>query len=757
MQNKICPEKDFLEKLEDHRGEIEESKGRRFVGGSGEGDEELGGQQWDFGGKGLDFVGERGKVTLEREFRQKMDRSASEEKEMELIDGDRRDGCYKSDSNISKIMLFGDTDNAVSLSSIEEDLFSDQNKSQEESKNGKVDKSFINILLKKIRIEGNIKEVMRSIVSKEYVETQEYRLEFNIWRCIKIFIYHMCWFFFGYLFGFVMLLIEGKNLTENMGFLLGHQVKLGAHQAIAYLSFISYMVLSIFSPNYWWFGDTSRKFLIVMIMCRSFVIGVRYGFMSTARYRLLRSKANYSWIRSDLLLFGWLELTPKTLKEEINASKARIEIDNDQFEFTFWQDIPKSLDQKLSKQDYYDRIKPEGHYKNIIHLQKEILAKMKLNNNCTIDDELDLIHNPEITVSKTMEKRKLKSKIESFINLKLPNSVEDLPRLKTKKIYKGEPILREMGLLESSINNSFLPIYFIVIVRLILPTLSSLIEHDFKFPFEWYEYILILLEGVLILVVYGANLSFMFAGIIDFKRKLFFMKILNSLISFEKDKKFVFSSYFPTLNVCSINNLSSWLVLRESCLDLGRKYTQRIFIYCSVFMFFYLTLFVFMVLCLLKFLEYELSLGFYIVGAFDIIVVLGIMLNILRMGAKVNKYFNIHKRSLLSLKKQVWKARNNYGIAISQRYSGYIKRKRFAEMLISMNLKKDKRNDYLDRLLEQINVINEELDFFKETNPLKLMGLTASDQLLNSIYTGLVSVAFALAQSFYQDLGNFGR
>mmetsp|Transcript_8634 Transcript_8634/g.7652 ORF Transcript_8634/g.7652 Transcript_8634/m.7652 type:complete len:85 (+) Transcript_8634:213-467(+) len=84
---------------------------------------------------------------------------------------------------------------------------------------------------------------------------------------------------------------------------------------------------------------------------------------------------------------------------------------------------------------------------------------------------------------------------------------------------------------------------------------------------------------MIICLIYGVNLTFMYAGIIDFRRKLFYMKILQSMISPDKDKQFVFSTYFPTLNICSIRNLNSWISLRDASLDLGQKYTVRIFVY----------------------------------------------------------------------------------------------------------------------------------------------------------------------------------
>lgn len=106
-----------------------------------------------------------------------------------------------------------------------------------------------------------------------------------------------------------------------------------------------------------------------------------------------------------------------------------------------------------------------------------------------------------------------------------------------------------MGLLESTLNLSITPLVFIVLARLAIPTLSNLIENDFDIGLQWYEYSLILMEGILIIMIYGVNLTFMYAGVIDFRRKLFFMKVLNTFINFDTDKDFIFSSYFPALNI----------------------------------------------------------------------------------------------------------------------------------------------------------------------------------------------------------------
>ena len=135
-----------------------------------------------------------------------------------------------------------------------------------------------------------------------------------------------------------------------MGFLIGFQITLSSFQTLAHLCFTTYLSLSIFLPESGWFSSGDRQFLIIIMVTRSFIIGVRYGFMSKARYDLLKASANLGWIINDFLFFGWLQLTPKTLKEEIQAAKTRSQINDDEFEFTFCQELPEELKQKLLKQ-----------------------------------------------------------------------------------------------------------------------------------------------------------------------------------------------------------------------------------------------------------------------------------------------------------------------------------------------------------------------------------------------------------------------
>ena len=139
-------------------------------------------------------------------------------------------------------------------------------------------------------------------------------------------------------------------------------------------------------------------------------------------------------------------------------------------------------------------------------------------------------------------------------------------------------------------------------------------------------------------------------GITDYKRKLFYMKILNSMISFDKDQKFTFSTYFPTINIAYAKNINSWMSLRNAWLDLGSKYTLRISSYWSVFLAFYTAFLIFTSLSLFGILDIELPIILYVAGYYDIIVILGILFIMLQTGAYINDYYDIHKGMLLQYK-----------------------------------------------------------------------------------------------------------
>jgi hypothetical protein len=164
---------------------------------------------------------------------------------------------------------------------------------------------------------------------------------------------------------------------------------------------------------------------------------------------------------------------------------------------------------------------------------------------------------------------------------------------------------------------------------------------------------------------------------------------------------------------------------------------------------FYLTFFVFLMLTFFDILHYELPLVVYVTGSFDVIIILGIILKMIRLGTQINDHFNVHKGVLLKIKRTLWEALNDYDGLMKRQYATHSSFKIYTEMLKALQLKHCDSNKYILDTIALLELIIQELDYDKETRPLKLMGLKCSDDLMNSIYTGIASAAFALSQLLY--------
>lgn len=118
------------------------------------------------------------------------------------------------------------------------------------------------------------------------------------------------------------------------------------------------------------------------------------------------------------------------------------------------------------------------------------------------------------------------------------------------------------------------------------------------------------------------------------------------------------------------------MFLRKASLDLGRKYTYRIFMYSSIFLALYGFLAVFLTLTFFDLLNYEIPFSVKVLGYFDIVVILGVILQMLKTGAEVNSYFAKHKGILLTLKRHF--------LEIKTRYQSLCQKSRFGSETLQM-------------------------------------------------------------------------
>ena len=218
---------------------------------------------------------------------------------------------------------------------------------------------------------------------------------------------------------------------------------------------------------------------------------------------------------------------PKSLKEQIKASKQRLQIHDDEWKFSFIENLPADLHQRLTKnrEDQGNKFDPKIFRQNT-KISSKSIASMDFSKN-------------------DRNARKVKGEEEKR------NYTEDEEMRGDKyKVYQVESVLKEITLLEATHSGNSSYAIWIIITRCVLQLIYQFHTGGDTFNLPWYEYILTFWNLLAIFVVYGTNLIFIYAGLIDFKRKLFFMKILQSIISPNKERNFAFSNYFPTINSC---------------------------------------------------------------------------------------------------------------------------------------------------------------------------------------------------------------
>ena len=393
------------------------------------------------------------------------------------------------------------------------------------------------------------------------------------------------------------------------------------------------------------------------------MISIRYGTMSDTRYKMHWTSVNTKWIAKDYLFNGWINFSPEILTEEIDAAKHRCDIDDHDFTFTFIEELPHQLATKFEDTDYYlhHKYSPKD-YKNKIKRFKKTLKKKTSTINPSVSHEFSVINEENylsifeeavkdnIFYDDSIEKG---TKIVSNILKKEHSDLNScsLSAIRhSKHVYRGDNILREIGLLEKATMPSNAVAAIITFIRILIIYGVQIYHGNYYFAQYWYEYIMVAVLLYLYISTYRFNIMYIQWGITDYKRKLFYMKILNSMISFDKDQKFAFSTYFPTINIAYAKNINSWMSLRNAWLDLGSKYTLRISSYWSVFLAFYTAFLIFTSLSLFGILDIELPIILYVAGYYDIIVILGILFIMLQTGAYINDYYDIHKGMLLQYK-----------------------------------------------------------------------------------------------------------
>ncbi|CDW75954.1 UNKNOWN [Stylonychia lemnae] len=602
-----------------------------------------------------------------------------------------------------------------------------------------------------------VRQKLKQIFLNRLINVSEFQVEFKFGTFLKFMIYHLLFFYLGPLASILVLIFDTKQIVNNMSFWIttGNKASFFT-QIIQWIATITvcgswaqkqYRLFPIVEINLDYIFLEQLFFFNLMVLIRSFVIAVRYGYTSQFRLTTLRnSNQDLSYIAQDLLLPTWINFNPEGLDLEIEASMWRNQVEPETFKFTFIEELEKNMGERLLNKNYYANLDKSFKMKNYKQDISSFKASIRHRRNSL--DRIDIYNNDYDMFG-----------LHSQRNITLTN-------LKEKK-YCGNLLLREIALFAGAHQRSTaLFMTLSIIGKLSLPFIARYITYE-RFELPWDSSIYTAFDSIATSLFLLQNYFFVAAGHVDFQRRYNMMKSVSALITPFKDNYDIKFQIFPTINLVSKESLHAWFQLRCCVMDFGRKYMMRIFMYSSVFLGMYLFYAAFLLMSFFGFLQFEFSLVFNMICIFDIVIILGLILSMFFYGAAINEEFVENKLQLIKIKQILIYSKSNLRRIINKNTkfsAAYLKifqkifqqlfqdkrdeftkiQKSFTSDLILLDLK-----IHIDDLIEQIDSIIQRLEVENEHRPLKLLGLKATYAFMNQIYTTLFTLAVAISQRFY--------
>ena len=187
-------------------------------------------------------------------------------------------------------------------------------------------------------------------------------------------------------------------------------------------------------------------------------------------------------------------------------------------------------------------------------------------------------------------------------------------------------MMREIALFSNIYSMNVLPYFIILSTRIFLPYFVRLVEGKPVMGEFWIEYAMQVFLIILGLMMPMLNTSFILFGVLDFKRKFFYARLMRSMLMPTPEKHFVYGNMFPSVNLLDAKSICSWISLRNGLLDLGKKYTQRVFLFSSCFIAFYSILGIILALNFFAIVNFNFQPMVWVFSVFDIVIVSSILI-----------------------------------------------------------------------------------------------------------------------------------
>lgn len=164
------------------------------------------------------------------------------------------------------------------------------------------------------------------------LDRSDFYPKFRVGRFLKFFIYHTLFYFFGFLSVPIMIAIDGYDLPYNIGY-IGLQKNL-ITQLLSHLLLLVCLITFFISESSVLY-KYELFFMLMSVILRNLVIGVKYGFLSDERYFLLKNtRFSRVIIEGDFIVYAFRKYNPDGVKKEVESSMYRSFIDESLFTMT---------------------------------------------------------------------------------------------------------------------------------------------------------------------------------------------------------------------------------------------------------------------------------------------------------------------------------------------------------------------------------------------------------------------------------------
>jgi len=626
--------------------------------------------------------------------------------------------------------------------------------------------------------EENETEEALALKLRNHRENNAYETYFKPEIFLKFFLMHMLFFFVMGPFIVILTPLFGKYILHNVGFTGVSGVLI--NQSIQYICIVSFLIV------YYTTTTEGLEAIEIYMFCVSVLVSMiamssKYAYNSDAMNKLLHTTyITREESRNSALLNRWRKQEDLIIEEEVQSAILRLEIDSSLFFFSFLGQTDPSLTKKLVKKTPVGklttfaakmaRLEKKNPGASLAQTNRE-LTILRANQE-TMREDLVTFQEGDFEDEPPEEKRE---KCQVGSSKKSMTQSEFFPNNSARAIVQSFSHFLEKKRLETSYLFGYNLVFdllkqardarpkhlgkFLLLVSVIrgfLPTFYRLYrvyhEHDDIPVWTGKPYIVVILLLINILFFWG-NTFTLAVAILDLKSKIFCIKQLGNLISPKKVAFLRERKIYPTLNIFDPVTLKTWSNVRRVVVEYGRKYTLRCNFNITITMIFYLFILAILTLQILGVVDSYGGDLLQIVFGYEIVVFFAIFAFIMLAVAYSNNQYLVHK-NLLKKNKTILSDFNR----LSYLYVGedsiepdnFIYReglRLLREELGEENFEK-KLIARTEKMTAMINDIIEELDFEELNEPFTVMGIPVTYSVLQALGVGLVSLVFALSQSF---------